>query len=102
MKKIISMMLALCLLGGLTACGSSYRTYDYEYGGIHIQLPKDAEDPTDEGTKLVVTDPEEKWELELQPLDYDHTKIELNEVAERVKSSVDTKYIKDLKEDKGK
>ena len=76
MKKIISMMLALCLLGGLTACGSSYRTYDYEY--------KDAEDPKDEGTKLVVTDPEEKWELELQPLDYDHTKIELNEVAERV------------------
>ena len=102
MKKIISMMLALCLLGGLTACGSSYRTYDYEYGGIHIQLPKDAEDPKDEGTKLVVTDPEEKWELELQPLDYDHTKIELNEVAERVKSSADTKYIKDLKEDKGK
>ena len=45
MKKIISTMLALCLLGGLTACGSSYRTYDYEYGGIHIQLPKDAEDP---------------------------------------------------------
>ncbi len=61
-----------------------YRTYEYAYGNLNIQLPEDADDPEDKGTSLLFTDPENLWTLELKPLDVQNTKIEISNLDSQI------------------
>ena len=80
MKRSAVVLLCAILALSSAACGKTgpdvprqteamYRTYEYAYGNLNIQLPEDADDPEDKGTSLLFTDPENLWTLELKPLD---------------------------------
>ena len=89
MKRSAVVLLCAILALSSAACGKTgpdvpgqteamYRTYEYAYGNLNIQLPEDADDPEDKGTSLLFTDPENLWTLELKPLDVQNTKMEIS------------------------
>ena len=94
-EKVSSCSLCAILALSSAACGKTgpdvprqteamYRTYEYAYGNLNIQLPEDADDPEDKGTSLLFTDPENLWTLELKPLDVQNTKIEISNLDSQI------------------
>ena len=107
MKRSAVVLLCAILALSSAACGKTgpdvprqteamYRTYEYAYGNLNIQLPEDADDPEDKGTSLLFTDPENLWTLELKPLDVQNTKIEISNLDSQI--TPEHAYFKDVKE----
>ena len=96
MKKWISILLAVCMVLAMAACGGEkapaqttekpdsgtpaapggseptpppYQPYEYEYGSMMIGVPLDMPpEPVDEGDAVVFSDPEGQWTMRFQPL----------------------------------
>ena len=107
MKRSAVVLLCAILALSSAACGKTgpdvprqteamYRTYEYAYGNLNIQLPEDADDPEDKGTSLLFTDPENLWTLELKPLDVQNTKIEISNLDSQI--TPEHAYFKDVQE----
>ena len=107
MKRSAVVLLCAILALSSAACGKTgpdvprqteamYRTYEYAYGNLNIQLPEDADDPEDKGTSLLFTDPENLWTLELKPLDVQNTKMEISNLDSQI--TPEHAYFKDVQE----
>ena len=107
MKRSAVVLLCAILALSSAACGKTgpdvprqteamYRTYEYAYGNLNIQLPENADDPEDKGISLLFTDPENLWTLELKPLDVQNTKIEISNLDSQI--TPEHAYFKDVQE----
>lgn len=119
MKKALTLLLALLLVLQLAACGSSgkpawepetqnpwqlgpgeseTRTYEYEEGGLTIQVPESLPaEPEKTDTGILFRDPEGAWTVRFEPLSVQDAPHRVNNTTVEVQRFLDFGYYQDVK-----